>query len=96
MTTTTAPLSPTERDSILEAVYSLLGELREVLHHESAEPGNWAHESSPDGEMTEAAVFTATRVINEAEKTIRVVRRAEAAARLRAVQAAKQTGGQPR
>ncbi|MFF8506759.1 hypothetical protein ACF064_01600 [Streptomyces sp. NPDC015492] len=92
--TTTAPLTPTERDTILEAVHGLLGEMREILHHETAEPGDWAHESAPDEEFTHAARYMAARLINEAEKVAKTVRRAQTAARFRQSRATRQTGGQ--
>lgn len=76
-------MTPTERDAITEAVYGLLGEMRDIIHHESAEPGDWAYESAADGELTHAARFMSARVINQAEKVSRAVRRAETSARLR-------------
>lgn len=75
-------MTPTERDTILESVHTLLGEMRDILHHESGEPGDWAYDDATDDELTHAARYMSARVINQAEKVSRAVRRAETTTRL--------------
>lgn len=72
-----------ERDALTEAAHHLLGEMRDVIHHQSGEPGDWWPEAEPDDVLMREARELSRRMAVAAQGLARVCSEIERNARLR-------------
>lgn len=81
--TPTAGLASHHRDAVLEAVHGLLGEARDIVFHQSGEPGDWAYDDADGQELLDAAEHVRTRLDAAVGQLRRAIRSAEASQRAR-------------
>lgn len=72
-----------ERDALTDTAHALLGEMRDVIFHQSGEPGDWWPESEPDDVLIREARELSRRISAAAQGLAKVCSEIERNARLR-------------